>query len=102
MREVSCEAVTIEWEPPADDGGIELTKYIIEKQEPETQQWVKIADVEKDVISYCIQQLLENSEYLFRIVAQNPVGRSEALESEPILIKAGLGKLIFNNTLLHS
>ncbi|KAG6458522.1 hypothetical protein O3G_MSEX010918, partial [Manduca sexta] len=90
MREISKESVTIEWKPPLDDGGIELTKYAIEKHEPETNQWVKVADVDKDIESYCIQRLNENCEYMFRVIAQNPVGFSEALESEPIVIKTAL------------
>lgn len=91
MREISRESVTIEWKPPLDDGGLELTKYAIEKHEPDTNKWVKVADVDKDVDTYCIQRLNENCEYLFRVMAQNPIGFSEALESEPIVIKTALG-----------
>ncbi|XP_026742216.1 titin-like isoform X12 [Trichoplusia ni] len=90
LREISRESVTIEWKPPLDDGGLELTKYAIEKHEPDTNQWVKVADVDKDVDTYCIQRLNENCEYMFRVMAQNPVGFSEALESEPIVIKTAL------------
>ncbi|CAK1554213.1 unnamed protein product, partial [Leptosia nina] len=90
MREISRESVTIEWRPPVDDGGLELTKYAIEKHDPEVDQWVKVADVNKDVETYCIQRLNENCEYMFRIMAQNPVGLSDALESEPIVIKTAL------------
>ncbi|XP_028170388.1 titin-like [Ostrinia furnacalis] len=90
MREISRESVTIEWKPPLDDGGLELTKYAIEKHEPETDQWIKVADVDKSVETYCIQRLNENCEYMFRIMAQNPIGFSEALESEPIVIKTAL------------
>ncbi|CAH0684241.1 unnamed protein product [Chilo suppressalis] len=90
MREISRESVTIEWKPPLDDGGLELTKYAIEKHEPEIDQWVKVADVDKTVETYCIQRLNENCEYMFRIMAQNPIGYSEALESEPIVIKTAL------------
>ncbi|PZC75220.1 hypothetical protein B5X24_HaOG206575 [Helicoverpa armigera] len=90
MREISRESVTIEWKPPLDDGGLELTKYAIEKHEPDTNKWVKVADVDKDVDTYCIQRLNENCEYMFRVMAQNPIGFSEALESEPIIIKTAL------------
>ncbi|NP_001091843.1 titin2 [Bombyx mori] len=91
MREISRESVTIEWKPPLDDGGLELTKYAIEKHEPDNNRWIKVADVDRDVETYCIQKLNENCEYMFRVIAQNPVGFSEALESEPIVIKTALG-----------
>lgn len=90
MREISRESVTIEWKPPLDDGGLELTKYAIEKHEPDNNRWIKVADVDRDVETYCIQKLNENCEYMFRVIAQNPVGFSEALESEPIVIKTAL------------
>lgn len=93
MREISRESVTIEWKPPLDDGGLELTKYAIEKHEPDLNRWIKVADVDKDVETYCIQKLNENCEYMFRVMAQNPIGFSEALESDPIVIKTALGKL---------
>lgn len=93
MREISRESVTIEWKPPLDDGGLELTKYAIERQEPGTG-WVKVADVNRDVETYCIQRLNDNFEYMFRVMAQNPIGYSEALESDPIIIKTALGKYL--------
>lgn len=40
MREISRESVTIEWKPPLDDGGLQLTKYAIEKQDD--GRWVKV------------------------------------------------------------
>ena len=91
LKEISRESVTIEWKPPLDDGGLDLIKYAIEKHEPEIDEWVKVAEVNKDIETYCIQKLNENCEYMFRVMAQNPVGISEALESEPIVIKNALG-----------
>ena len=40
-----------------------------------------------------IQDLAEGSEYLFRVVACNPIGLSEATESETVLIKSTEGIL---------
>lgn len=94
MREINRESITIEWKPPFDDGGIELTKYTIDKFEPEIDQWVKVADVDKEITSYCIEGLNENNKYVFRIMAKNPIGFSKALESESIIIKTALGKTI--------
>lgn len=43
--------------------------------------------------SYCVQRLREDAEYMFRVVAENPVGASEALESETITVRSKFGKL---------
>lgn len=49
---------------------------------------MKVAEVSKDVSTYCVQKLQEDNEYMFRVFAENPVGTSEPLESEPIVLKS--------------
>ncbi len=87
LREISEEAVVLEWKPPGDDGGLDIQQYSIEKCDPSQKAWIKIADVDKDIESYCIQNLIENAQYLFRVIAKNPIGSSEPLESEPVTVK---------------
>lgn len=95
FREISEEAVIIEWKPPGDDGGLDIQQYSIEKCDPNQKAWIKIADVDKNIESYCIQKLIENAQYLFRIIAKNPVGSSEPLESEMVTIKRVYGMIIY-------
>lgn len=87
IREVKKDAVVIEWTPPIDDGGLDITKYSIEKCDPEKLVWIKVADVDKSIITYCVQKLLANAVYIFRIIAENPIGMSEPIESDPVTIK---------------
>jgi Fibronectin type III domain/Immunoglobulin I-set domain len=86
-REISDEAVVLEWKAPGDDGGLDIQQYSIEKCDPNQKAWIKIADVDKNIESYCIQNLIENAQYLFRVIAKNPIGSSEPLESEPVTVK---------------
>lgn len=51
-----------------------------------------MADIEGQIHSYSIQRLNEGSEYMFRVIAANPIGSSEALESETIVVKSQFGK----------
>lgn len=94
FREISTEAVVIEWKPPTDDGGLEISQYSIEKCDPSQKAWIKVADVDSEIESYCIQKLLDSAQYLFRVVASNSIGSSEPLESDPITIMKNLGILI--------
>jgi hypothetical protein len=87
FREVSDEAVVLEWKPPGDDGGLDIQQYSIEKMEPNQKAWIKIADVDRNIESYCIQNLIENAQYLFRVIAKNPMGSSEPLEGDPVTVK---------------
>lgn len=82
----------MEWRPPLDDGGVELERYTIEKCEADKKIWTKVGDVDKEVESFCAQKLQQDVDYMFRIVARNAVGPSEALESEPIRTRISFGK----------
>lgn len=47
-----------------------------------------MADVSREIRSYCIQNLRDDSEYMFRVAAENPVGRSVAtVTAEPLVLK---------------
>lgn len=92
IKDVKKDSVIIEWTPPIDDGGLDILKYSIEKRDPEKLVWIKVAEVDKSIITYCIQKLLPNAYYIFRVVAENPIGVSEPIESDPVAIKAKIGK----------
>lgn len=93
VKEFKKDSVIIEWKPPVDDGGLEITKYSIEKCDPEKNVWIKVVEVEKHIASFCVQKLMANAQYVFRIMALNSIGVSEPIESEPITIKVKVGKL---------
>lgn len=96
FREISDEAVVLEWKPPGDDGGLDIQQYSIEKRDATQKAWIKIADVDKNIESYCIQNLTENAQYLFRVIARNPIGSSEPLESDPVTVKRVCGKFLID------
>lgn len=53
--------------------------------------WIKVADVDKDIESFCVQKLQLEVEYIFRVIAKNIVGASEPLESEPVKTRMSYG-----------
>ena len=70
------EAFHLNWSAPLDDGGSEITNYIVEKCEKGTGNWQKVS-------SYCttthtrVRNLTLNKEYDFRVFAENQYGISE-------------------------
>lgn len=92
VTEVKKDAVVIEWKPPTDDGGLDIIKYSIEKCDPENKVWIKVAEVERSIESYCVQKLLANAQYIFRVMAMNPIGVSEPIESDAVTIRVKIGK----------
>lgn len=95
IKDIKKDSIKLEWTPPTDDGGLEINKYIIEKCEVQNNVWMKVADLDKDIHSYAVQKLSMNSQYMFRVVAMNPVGESEPTESEPVALTKKFGKMFF-------
>lgn len=50
-----------------------------------------MAEVEREVLRFTVEKLQENTEYMFRVIAENPVGASEPLESDRVTLKSPTG-----------
>lgn len=95
------DTITLEWTPPIDDGGMDINKYTLEKCDVQNNVWMKVSDFDKDIHSYAIQKLSINSQYMFRVVAINPIGESEPTESEPVTITRKFGTYTNRLEYLH-
>jgi hypothetical protein len=83
----------ITWTAPEKDGGAEITSYIIEYKETNMRNWlegveipVEEVDVWEDGLRGRCENLEEEYEYRFRVVAVNKGGKSQpGLPSSPII-----------------
>lgn len=93
--DVQRSSITLRWKPPKDDGGSPLTAYIIEKRDVgRGTSWTKAGKVEAGVTETSLTDLIENTDYHFRVIAVNKAGQSEPLETkEAITVKSPFGKL---------
>lgn len=67
----------LKWDPPTSDGGSRITGYIIEKREVGSALWIKCNEYNVIDCSFTALNLIENSDYEFRVFAVNSVGKSE-------------------------
>ncbi|ERL85176.1 hypothetical protein D910_02598 [Dendroctonus ponderosae] len=82
--EFAGDALTLYWQPPKDNGGADITNYIIEKKEAKSSTWTKVSSY-VTVPFVRIRNLTLGKEYDFRVIAENIYGQSEpAVTSEPI------------------
>lgn len=81
---VTKDACMINWEAPVDNGGSEITNYIVECREPSISMWSMVS-------SNCTNRkikakLMEGHEYLFRVCAVNKMGPGPTVETKtPVL-----------------
>ncbi|GIY64293.1 twitchin [Caerostris darwini] len=84
--EVTNSSVTLKWQKPEDDGGSELTGYIVEKCEIGTDKWLPCGGYCPNP-TFVVKGLDEGKQYRFRVRSENIYGISDALESKPITAK---------------
>lgn len=82
--EITADGITLEWAPPADDGGAEVSNYIVEKRRTTDNKWVTVASAIQKTTMRVIR-LHDGIEYIFRVCAENKYGIGEFLRSDPVI-----------------
>lgn len=78
--------MVISWKPPLDDGGSEISNYVVEKRDTNRDMWTTVTSATTK--TFCkIPKLEEGREYILRISAENMYGISDPLESEEMRAK---------------
>ncbi|OXB72291.1 UNVERIFIED_CONTAM: hypothetical protein H355_003824 [Colinus virginianus] len=81
----SANDVTIQWNPPKDDGGKPVQNYIIEKQQVGKSDWVALGETPRSCTTFTTNKVEQDKSYYFRVRAVNAEGTSDALESSDVV-----------------
>lgn len=76
-------SVTLSWSSPEDDGGCKIGNYIVEYYRLGWNVWLKAATSRQ--LTTRLGDLIEGSEYKFRIKAESPYGVSEPSEESEVV-----------------
>ncbi|XP_053200690.1 twitchin-like isoform X3 [Panonychus citri] len=86
-EDVDGDSLTLLWSPPKDDGGAEITNYVVEKREVGSTAWSRISSFASGT-DIRVRNLTIGKSYDFRVMAENQYGTSDpAQTAEPILAK---------------
>lgn len=96
ISSITSESCVLDWEPPEDDGGTDITNYIVEKRESGSTAWQLINSSVKRT-SLHVSHLTKYMQYTFRISAENRFGVSKHSESETIVAEHPFSKYYFKN-----
>lgn len=82
----------LEWTPPSHDGGSPIEKYIVERRDPHTKEWVPVAE---STVPKASVKVKEGSECQFRVRAVNKAGPGAPSDpSEAKIAKSRYCKII--------
>lgn len=106
LLERTGKCIKMKWKAPKDNGGKQVTHFIIERKMVGKKSWIKIGEIESKHTTFATDKVEEGKPYQFRIIAVNSEGLSEPLETEEIFAGEPIGKhlihraAIFNVVLL--
>lgn len=93
VEEVRADHVKVKWDKPEDNGGSEITGYVLEKMDLDTGRWIPAGEVGPNEKTFTFSGLTPKKKYKFRVKAVNKEGESEPLEvEEAIVAKNPYGK----------
>jgi len=94
VKDVTRNSVTLRWSAPRDDGGADVSAYVVEKRESSRRMWQSVAIVPPDVTELEATGLYEGNQYVFRVAAENVVGLGEPAElKDSVVPKSQFGQL---------
>uniref|UniRef100_A0A4W5NV99 Fibronectin type-III domain-containing protein n=1 Tax=Hucho hucho TaxID=62062 RepID=A0A4W5NV99_9TELE len=92
VLDVTHEGMTITWQPPEEDGGSQVSGYIIERKEVRSERWMSIVKNPVTMTRYRSSGLSEGNEYEFRVIALNSRGSSKpSMASKPAIAMDPIG-----------
>lgn len=80
ISDVRSDSCYLTWMEPEDDGGSVITNYVVERKDVASAQWVAISSSSKKR-SHMAKYLMEGTQYLFRVAAENQYGRGPYVET---------------------
>ena len=94
---ITHNSVELSWQPPASDGGAEITKYKIEYREVKHQDWTEAGTADGALTKFKVTGLDDSTGYKFRVAAWNAAGFGSTLESsKPLITEEKISKYSFN------
>lgn len=90
-------SVTLSWKEPEDDGGCKIGTYIVEYYRIGWEVWLKAVTSRRTTAT--LTELIEGSEYKFRVKAENPYGVSDPSEESDVIFIPDIKRRIVTSSL---
>jgi titin len=86
VQDITTKACTLTWKAPEFDGGAEITGYYVERQQAFSTRWTKVNKKSIKSTKLDVTDLVELTEYMFRVVAENEAGPGKPSEATGVVV----------------
>lgn len=103
VEKIGAHSATVTWKRPAEDGGSDIIGYSVERKEKKGMRWLRASKKSVAELSYKVTGLTEDTEYEFRILAENIAGFGEPSDpSMPVRTIVAAGESIKPHFILYA
>jgi len=88
IKDMFDDRCVLMWKAPMDDGGAELTGYVVEWKEDDDDVWQLLPDI-ANAKSCTVRPLEKGKKYKFRVSARNGYAVSNPLETDKSVLACG-------------
>ena len=98
VSDVTKDSACLSWDSPKSDGGSPVTRYVVEKRQDSSGEFVEALSVDGSTCSVKVDGLSPDCSYEFRVFAQNEAGSSEspAEMKTPVTTVKAIGNVSFH------
>ena len=94
ISDITTSSATVTWQPPSNDGGSEITGYVVEKKDKFGTRFTVVGETGPERTTLPVKGLQEGNEYEFRVSAVNKAGQGKpSLPSPSFVAKHPYGKI---------
>lgn len=79
---VTRKMIFLNWDDPEDDGGSDLTGFVVERRDAKMHTWRQPVETASSKCE-CVG-IMEGQDYMFRVIAKNKYGMGPPVELGPI------------------
>jgi len=80
VKEATKNSATLTWKPPSDNGGSDITNYVVEYRAEGAFKWKRATESVVPTTNHVVKGLDEKVKYEFRVAAENKAGIGPASE----------------------
>ena len=83
--EITSSSAKLDWTPPADSHGSDITHYVVERKTAEYSRWRVVGRLGANETSYRATNLFSDEIYTFKVSAINEAGQGQASNPEDVI-----------------